>query len=247
MAREACPYPGWGLSGGEDPPSLAVVLSKCVGRSGVLIYHLNEISTRARGNPVTKRKEPVRTRNQRACLLATDSPNQPEQKGLSARMVLPLQNALATLLLRAVCVGTRGKLLGVRESSEPSVRASGSFTQPTAGGMIYAAVRAVVLLCVITSSPAAAFQASLSGRPAIAQRASAVVLAETVTDSVPGAVVEDCGCAEEAGGVLMNDVRVTGRTLRDTVLADVNGGRSSVGDVIGADGKAVVVFLRHLG
>jgi hypothetical protein len=84
MAREACPYPGWGLSGGEDPPSLAVVLSKCVGRSGVLIYHLNEISTRARGNPVTKRKEPVRTRNQRACLLATDSPNQPEQKGLSA-------------------------------------------------------------------------------------------------------------------------------------------------------------------
>ena len=47
---------------------------------------------------MTKRKEPVRTRNQRACLLATDSPNQPEQKGLSARMVLPLQNALATLL-----------------------------------------------------------------------------------------------------------------------------------------------------
>ena len=51
--------------------------------------------------------------------------------------------------------------------------------------MIYTAVRAVVLLCVITS-PAAAFQAGLSGRPAIAQRASAVVLAETITDTMPG-------------------------------------------------------------
>ena len=113
--------------------------------------------------------------------------------------------------------------------------------------MIYAAVRAVVLLCVIGSSPAAAFQAGLSGRPAIAQRASAVVLAETVMDPTPGAAVEDCGCAEESGGVLMNDVRVTGRTLRNTLLADVNGGRSSVGEVIGDEGKAVVVFLRHLG
>ena len=113
--------------------------------------------------------------------------------------------------------------------------------------MIYAAVRAVVLLCVIGSSPAAAFQAGLSDRPAIAQRASAVVLAETVMDTTPGAVAEDCGCAEESGGVLMNDVRVTGRTLRNTLLADANGGRSSVGEVIGDEGKAVVVFLRHLG
>ena len=115
------------------------------------------------------------------------------------------------------------------------------------GGMLYAAVRAVVLLCVIGSSPAAAFQAGLSGRPAIAQRASAVVLAETVMDTMPGAVAEDCGCAEESGGVLMNDVRVTGRTLRNTLLADANGSRSSVGEVIGDEGKAVVVFLRHLG
>jgi len=113
--------------------------------------------------------------------------------------------------------------------------------------MIYAAVRAVVLLCVLTSSPAAAFQAGLSGRPAVAHRASAVVLAEAATDAMPSDVVEDCGCAEETGGVLMNDVRVTGSTLRSTVLADVNGGRSSVGSVIGDEGKAVVVFLRHLG
>ena len=104
--------------------------------------------------------------------------------------------------------------------------------------MIYAAVRAVVLLCVLTSSPAAAFQAGLAGRPAvITHRASAVVLAEAATDAMPSDVVEDCGCAEETGGVLMNDVRVTGRTLRSTVLADVNGGRSSVGSVIGDEGK----------
>ena len=134
------------------------------------------------------------------------------------------------------------KFVAFRRPSSLADRAT-----PRAGWMIYAAVRAVVLLCVFTSSPAAAFQAGLSGRPAIAQRASAVVLAETIADTMPGAVVEDCGCAEEAGGVLMNDVRVTGRTLRSTVLADVNGGRSSVGDVIGDEGKAVVVFLRHLG
>jgi len=109
--------------------------------------------------------------------------------------------------------------------------------------MIYKVVRATLVLCAL-SQPAAAFQAGLCGRPAIAQRASAVLLTEatTVVSTVPG---EDCGCEE--GGVLMNDVRVTGRTLRSTVLADANGSRSSVGEVIGDEGKAVVIFLRHLG
>ena len=32
-----------------------------------------------------------------------------------------------------------------------------------------------------------------------------------------------------------------------TVLADVNGARTPVSDIIGENGKAVVVFLRHLG
>ena len=56
----------------------------------------------------------------------------------------------------------------------------------------------------------------------------------------------DCGCAED-GSVQMNGVAVSGSTLRGTVLADVNGARTSVSGVIGEDGKAVVVFLRHLG
>ena len=69
--------------------------------------------------------------------------------------------------------------------------------------MIYKVVRATLVLCAL-SQPAAAFQAGLCGRPAIAQRASAVLLTEatTVVSTVPG---EDCGCEE--GGVLMNDVR----------------------------------------
>ena len=74
------------------------------------------------------------------------------------------------------------------------------------------------------------------------------------------ASVEDCGCKDAAtetaqgvvlptdSGVLMNDVRVTGSSLRSTVLADVSGDRVSIGDAIGTDGKkAVIVFLRHLG
>lgn len=107
--------------------------------------------------------------------------------------------------------------------------------------MIYALVRAAVMLCAL-SQPAAAFQAGLvSGRPVIAQRTSTVQLAVETS--------EDCGCAEPelSSGVLMNDVLITGRTLRDTVLADVNGGRTALKDVIGDEGKAVVVFLRHLG
>ena len=35
-------------------------------------------------------------------------------------------------------------------------------------------------------------------------------------------------------------------SLRSTVLADVNGERQSIGSQIGEEGKAVVVFLRHL-
>ena len=66
-------------------------------------------------------------------------------------------------------------------------------------------------------------------------------------------LVEDCGC-EPSGvvvptpkSVLMNDVQVTGATLRSTELATQTGGRATIGSMIGEDGKAVVIFLRHLG
>ena len=46
---------------------------------------------------------------------------------------------------------------------------------------------------------------------------------------------------------MMNDVRVTGATLRATELADAAGTPKTIGSVVGEDGKAVVIFLRHLG
>ena len=45
----------------------------------------------------------------------------------------------------------------------------------------------------------------------------------------------------------MNDVSVSGRTLRSTELKNVGGDSVPVSSLIGEDGKAVVVFLRHLG
>lgn len=45
----------------------------------------------------------------------------------------------------------------------------------------------------------------------------------------------------------MNDVAVSGASLRSMVLADVAGERVAAETLIGTQGKAVVVFLRHLG
>jgi len=62
-----------------------------------------------------------------------------------------------------------------------------------------------------------------------------------------GAVV-DCGCEEEDSSILMNDVRVSGATLRGMELADASGARVLSGSYMGdPEGQAVVVFLRHMG
>ena len=62
------------------------------------------------------------------------------------------------------------------------------------------------------------------------------------------AVAMDMPCAEpDVGGVLMNDVPISGATLRSMELADATGARVRAGSLIGEDGKAVVIFLRHLG
>ena len=45
----------------------------------------------------------------------------------------------------------------------------------------------------------------------------------------------------------MNDVAVSGATLRSMVLANSDGERVAAETLIGTEGKAVVVFLRHLG
>ena len=40
---------------------------------------------------------------------------------------------------------------------------------------------------------------------------------------------------------------VNGAKLRNLVLADATGARKATSELIGEDGKAVVIFLRHLG
>ena len=40
---------------------------------------------------------------------------------------------------------------------------------------------------------------------------------------------------------------VTAQSLRDMSLVDAEGRKVSAGDLIGQEGKAVVIFLRHLG
>ena len=121
--------------------------------------------------------------------------------------------------------------------------------------MLYSAARLAGLLVVALGvAPSSSFTAVTYARPTTAAcRLSPLRLSELA----PAAVDEDCGCADAVAGVVvptgsssgvtMNGVRVTGRTLRSTELVDSNGVRQSVGSVIGNEGKAVVVFLRHLG
>jgi len=62
------------------------------------------------------------------------------------------------------------------------------------------------------------------------------------------AAAESMPCAQpDEGGVLMNNVPISGTTLRSMTLADARGDRVSTSTLIGEDGKAVVIFLRHLG
>jgi len=59
--------------------------------------------------------------------------------------------------------------------------------------------------------------------------------------------VEGAPCLDDEPAV-SDDSRVTGTTLRSIQLKDVNGRTVEMKDYMGgADGKAVVVFLRHLG
>lgn len=59
-------------------------------------------------------------------------------------------------------------------------------------------------------------------------------------------VAGECECGE-TGAADINGVEVDGALLRGLELTDAFGARKRVADVIGAEGKAVVVYLRHLG
>jgi len=58
---------------------------------------------------------------------------------------------------------------------------------------------------------------------------------------------ERCDCEGEAGTASVNGVDVSADLIRGLALTDAEGNTKMVSDVIGTDGKAVVVFLRHLG
>jgi len=120
--------------------------------------------------------------------------------------------------------------------------------------MLHSARRLVVFLVVATlATPATTFVAVTHPRH-LTLRSSPLILTE------PSKVAEDCGCADVTadatgvgvptatkGSIVMNDVRITGSSLRSTELVDARGRPATVGSVIGEDGRAVVVFLRHLG
>jgi len=107
--------------------------------------------------------------------------------------------------------------------------------------MLYSLVRLTVVLAVAHTGSAFAVAPTLQP---ISQ--SSHLRAVALQLSAAAAEVAPCGCAA-ADAISMNDVSVSGRTLRSTELKNVGGDSVPVSSLIGEDGKAVVVFLRHLG
>lgn len=59
---------------------------------------------------------------------------------------------------------------------------------------------------------------------------------------------ENCGCATPEGRTAtINGTVVNAQRLRAVQLLGVEGKTATLGDLVGPSGKAVVVFLRHLG
>ena len=114
--------------------------------------------------------------------------------------------------------------------------------------------RAAVLALTAQASAALLHTPTALARSGVATvsvpRHSFVQLAAEPAVEANVATEDDCGCEDAsptAQGVMMNGVSVTGSTLRSMVLADATGKPTSASSLIGEDGKAVVVFLRHLG
>lgn len=59
-------------------------------------------------------------------------------------------------------------------------------------------------------------------------------------------VAGECACGVD-GSAEINGVSVDGALLRSLELTDPYGARKQVSDLVGTEGKAVVVYLRHLG
>jgi len=90
---------------------------------------------------------------------------------------------------------------------------------------------------------------SLTAPPArassVARAAAALAMITPDTPVEVEVEAEDCGCPEPIA-YRMNGVSVTGATLRGMELADRIGVRTRASELLGEDGPAVVVFLRHL-
>ena len=115
----------------------------------------------------------------------------------------------------------------------------------------------LVAFAVFLASPVDGLRtgaAPLHRHTAAPTRTAVLRLAEAA-DIVTAPAGEDCGCADDTtgivvptGSVVMNDVRVSGSSLRKMELRDADDASVSAGSLLGpAQGKAVVVFLRHLG
>ena len=107
------------------------------------------------------------------------------------------------------------------------------------GGMLYSPMRLLVLLAVAcTTADAFMVNAPLS---------HASSHGSPLQIHLSAAATADCGCANTDGTAVVNGVSVTGGSLRSTTLVDRSGQPTPISSVIGSEGKAVVVFLRHLG
>ena len=61
------------------------------------------------------------------------------------------------------------------------------------------------------------------------------------------AFCEEDECALPEVGLLVNDIEVKPSTIRNLELQGASANSVRIGDVVGDEGKALVVFLRHLG
>ena len=102
---------------------------------------------------------------------------------------------------------------------------------------------AVLGAALLASRGADALVLSAPAMPSVVRKHGSSVLVQAT--SAP--VAEDCGCEDADGSIMLNGVSVSGSTLRDMELATASGTRARASSLIGEDGKAVVVFLRHLG
>jgi len=118
--------------------------------------------------------------------------------------------------------------------------------------MLYSAVRAAALLAtLLLAEPTSAFGIATNAAHPLASGAARRLPVPLLSAQQQQQAVTDCGCeGGDVEGVVTPTtglLEVRGSTLRELELADTTGARVPMSSLIGEEGKAVVVFLRHLG